>query len=165
MLLATAYGDDFAGLGAGAAAAAETSYWPVRAAAAETSYWPVRAYAACLLVPVVLGIEHFPLTHNGLFPFSGMQMRAARRLPRLIASARGADDADLVSVYLGQGAAQPAQCWHPVLAPAVAEAARTGDLVELERTAAAWLLAKTPLVAATGAAYDRVRVVTAPVRT
>ena len=50
------------------------------ASAAACSPWPSRLFAFALLFPVLAGVEHFPFTHNGLFPFSGRQMRAVREV-------------------------------------------------------------------------------------
>ena len=104
-------------------------------AAPSCSTLAARLYALALFLPVAAGCEHFPLTHNGLFPYSGSQMAALRRSlgrgARLVASAPGAGDVDLAAAFLGLGAAQPAQVWHPVLAPAALAFAETGDDAKL----------------------------------
>ena len=46
---------------------------------ADDSSFPAQLFALCLLAPIAVGAEHFPLTHNGLFPYSGDQMRRIRR--------------------------------------------------------------------------------------
>ena len=103
------------------------------ASAAACSPWPSRLFAFALLFPVLAGVEHFPFTHNGLFPFSGRQMRAVRevcdRQGTLLATTTRsvALPVDLARTFLGLGDAQPAQLWHPVLAPLVlGAAARAG---------------------------------------
>ncbi|KAH8064738.1 hypothetical protein JL722_1618 [Aureococcus anophagefferens] len=45
-------------------------------AAPSCSTLAARLYALALFLPVAAGCEHFPLTHNGLFPYSGSQMAA-----------------------------------------------------------------------------------------
>ena len=88
------------------------------------SLWS-RLFAFALLFPVLAGVEHFPFTHNGLFPFSGRQMRAVRevcdRQGTLVATMTRsvALPVDLARTFLGLGDAQPAQLWHLVLAPLV----------------------------------------------
>ena len=133
------------------------------ASAAACSPWPSRLFAFALLFPVLAGIEHFPLTHNGLFPFSGRQMRAVRevcdRQGTLVATVRAvALPVDLARTFLGLGDAQPAQLWHPVLAPLVLAATgpREADTLRLRRGAEAWLKTKPLVDARTGRAYDRV---------
>ena len=127
-------------------------------AAPSCSTLAARLYALALFLPVAAGCEHFPLTHNGLFPYSGSQMAALRRSlgrgARLVASAPGAGDVDLAAAFLGLGAAQPAQVWHPVLAPAALAFAETGDGAKLAADAATWLRDARPLVdPATGACF------------
>ena len=134
------------------------------ASAAACSPWPSRLFAFALLFPVLAGVEHFPLTHNGLFPFSGRQMRAVRGVcdhqGTLLATRRGvALPVDLARTFLGLGDAQPAQLWHPVLAPLVIGAASArgeADTLELRRGAEAWLKTQPLVDARTGRAYDRV---------
>jgi len=65
---------------------------------------------------------------------------------------------DLARTFLGLGDAQPAQLWHPVLAPLVLAAAgpREADTLKLRRGAEAWLKTKPLVDARTGRAYDRV---------
>ena len=133
------------------------------ASAAACSPWPSRLFAFALLFPVLAGVEHFPFTHNGLFPFSGRQMRAVRevcdRQGTLVATVRAvALPVDLARTFLGLGEAQPAQLWHPVLAPLVLAAAgpREADTLKLRRGAEAWLKTKPLVDARTGRAYDRV---------
>jgi hypothetical protein len=136
------------------------------ASAAACSPWPSRLFAFALLFPVLAGVEHFPFTHNGLFPFSGRQMRAVRGVcdhqGTLVATAKVvALPVDLARTFLGLGETQPAQLWHPVLAPLVL-AAEASPIVlghpALWRAAEAWLKAAQPLVdARTGRAYDRVQ--------
>jgi len=127
------------------------------------SPWPSRLFAFALLFPVLAGVEHFPVTHNGLFPFSGRQMRAVRevcdRQGTLVATVRAvALPVDLARTFLGLGDAQPAQLWHPVLAPLVlAPTVRDElDTLRLRRGAEAWLKTKPLVDARTGRAYDRV---------
>jgi len=127
------------------------------------SPWPSRLFAFALLFPVLAGVEHFPFTHNGLFPFSGRQMRAVRavcdRQGTLLATRRGvALPVDLARTFLGLGDAQPAQLWHPVLAPLVLAPTVRGeaDTLGLRRGAEAWLKTKPLVDARTGRAYDRV---------
>ena len=127
------------------------------------SSWPSRLFAFALLFPVLAGVEHFPFTHNGLFPFSGRQMRAVRevcdRQGTLLATVRGvALPVDLARTFLGLGDAQPAQLWHPVLAPLVLAPTVRGeaDTLGLRRGAEAWLKTKPLVDARTGRAYDRV---------
>jgi len=134
------------------------------ASAAACSPWPSRIFAFALLFPVLAGIEHFPFTHNGLFPFSGRQMRAVRevcdRQGTLLATAKVvALPVDLARTFLGLGEAQPAQLWHPVLAPLVLGAASArgeADTLTLRRRTEAWLKTKPLVDARTGRAYDRV---------
>ena len=134
------------------------------ASAAACSPWPSRLFAFALLFPVLAGVEHFPFTHNGLFPFSGRQMRAVRevcdRQGTLLATVRAvALPVDLARTFLGLGDAQPAQLWHPVLAPLVLGAASARgdpDTLRLRRGAEAWLKTKPLVDARTGRAYDRV---------
>ena len=134
------------------------------ASTAACSPWPSRLFAFALLFPVLAGIEHFPFTHNGLFPFSGRQMRAVRevcdRQGTLVATVRAvALPVDLARTFLGLGDAQPAQLWHPVLAPLVLGAASArgeADTLRLRRGAEAWLKTKPLVDARTGRAYDRV---------
>jgi len=133
------------------------------ASTADFSPWPSRLFAFALLFPVLAGVEHFPFTHNGLFPFSGRQMRAVRevcdRQGTLVATRRGvALPVDLARTFLGLGDSQPAQLWHPVLAPLVLAAAgtREADTLTLRRGAEAWLKTKPLVDARTGRAYDRV---------
>ena len=128
------------------------------------SPWPSRLFAFALLFPVLAGVEHFPFTHNGLFPFSGRQMRAVRevcdRQGTLVATAKVvALPVDLARTFLGLGDAQPAQLWHPVLAPLVLAPTVRGeaDTLGLRRGAEAWLKTKPLVDARTGRAYDRVR--------
>ena len=67
---------------------------------------------------------------------------------------------DLARTFLGLGDAQPAQLWHPVLAPLVLAAASArgeADTLRLRRGAEAWLKTKPLVDARTGRAYDRVR--------
>ena len=136
------------------------------ASAAACSPWPSRLFAFALLFPVLAGVEHFPFTHNGLFPFSGRQMRAVRevcdRQGALLATTTRsvALPVDLARTFLGLGDAQPAQLWHPVLAPLVLGAASArgeADTLRLRRGAEAWLKTKPLVDARTGRAYDRVR--------
>jgi len=148
VLLVVAISDDLLGGGASTAA------W---------SPWPSRLFAFALLFPVLAGVEHFPFTHNGLFPFSGRQMRVIRevcdRQGTLVATVRAvALPVDLARTFLGLGDAQPAQLWHPVLAPLVLAAAgsREADTLRLRRGAEAWLKTKPLVDARTGRAYDRV---------
>ena len=90
-------------------------------------------------------------------------MRAVRevcdRQGTLVATVRAvALPVDLARTFLGLGDAQPAQLWHPVLAPLVLGAASArgeADTLKLRRGAEAWLKTK-PLVDAGGRAYDRV---------
>ena len=137
------------------------------ASSVESSPWPSRVFAFALLFPVLAGVEHFPFTHNGLLPFSGRQMRAIRdvcdRNGVLIATTSrvGAVPVDLARTFLGLGDAQPAQLWHPVLAPLVLAATSVPsvrcvvDSMGLRRSAEEWLRTVTPLVdAKSGAAYD-----------
>ena len=134
------------------------------ASTAACSPWPSRLFAFALLFPVLAGVEHFPVTHNGLFPFSGRQMRAVReicdRQGTLLATVRAvALPVDLARTFLGLGDAQPAQLWHPVLAPLVLGAASAWgdpDTLRLRRGAEAWLKTKPLVDARTGRAYDRV---------
>ena len=66
---------------------------------------------------------------------------------------------DLARTFLGLGDAQPAQLWHPVLAPLVLGAASArgeADTLRLRRGAEAWLKTKPLVDARTGRAYDRV---------
>ena len=133
------------------------------ASAAACSPWPSRLFAFALLFPVLAGVEHFPFTHNGLFPFSGRQMRAVRGVcdlqGTLVATVRAvALPVDLARTFLGLGDAQPAQLWHPVLAPLVLAPTVRGeaDTLGLRRGAEAWLKTKPLVDARTGRAYDRV---------
>ena len=113
---------------------------------------------------MLAGVEHFPFTHNGLFPFSGRQMRAVRevcdRQGALLATTTRsvALPVDLARTFLGLGDAQPAQLWHPVLAPLVLAPTVRGepDTLRLRRGAEAWLKTKPLVDARTGRAYDRV---------
>ncbi len=135
------------------------------ASTAACSPWPSRLFAFALLFPVLAGIEHFPFTHNGLFPFSGRQMRYVRevcdRQGTLVATVRAvALPVDLARTFLGLGDAQPAQLWHPVLASLVLAAASArgeADTLRLRRGAEAWLKTKPLVDARTGRAYDRVQ--------
>ena len=66
----------------------------------------------------------------------------------------------LARTFLGLGDAQPAQLWHPVLAPLVSGAASArgeADTLELRRGAEAWLKTQPLVDARTGRAYDRVQ--------
>ena len=133
------------------------------ASTAACSPWPSRLFAFALLFPVLAGVEHFPFTHNGLFPFSGRQMRAVReicdRRGTLVATVRAvALPVDLARTFLGLGDAQPAQLWHQVLAPLVLAPTVRGELdtLGLRRGAEAWLKTKPLVDARTGRTYDRV---------
>jgi len=135
------------------------------ASSVECSPWPSRVFAFALLFPVLAGIEHFPFTHNGLFPFSGRQMRAIRdvcdRNGVLLAATSNAVHIDLARTFLGLGETQPAQLWHPVLAPLVQAGGEVAlhlyNCARLRRSAQEWLRTARPLVdSRTGAAYDRV---------
>ena len=60
---------------------------------------------------------------------------------------------------IGRPGAQPAQLWHPILAPLVLGAASArgeADTLGLRRGAEAWLKTKPLVDARTGRAYDRV---------
>ena len=133
------------------------------ASTAACSPWSSRLFAFALLFPVLAGVEHFPFTHNGLFPFSGRQMRAVRevcdRQGTLLATVRAVSlPVDLARTFLGLGDAQPAQLWHPVLAPLVLSPTVRGeaDTLGLRRGAEAWLKTKPLVDARAGRAYDRV---------
>ena len=133
------------------------------------------AYAGALAFPVLALVEAFPLTHNGLFPFSEAQMGLVRaRLGsrfRLVATVHGdaaAASCDVAATCLGCSARQPAQVldaavWRAVLAHAPADSRRgdpAADYDALGRALAAWLARDAPLCdARTGRALDAVLLV------
>lgn len=134
---------------------------------------PARLFALALLAPVLAGVEHYPFTHGGLFPYSGTQAAAIKatlgdrnRLVAVVETDPAAPEVDLAKTFLGLSDSQPAQIWHGRLFDAFLTVVKA-DPADADATAAAyaaaradlavWLRRNAPLVdAASGATYDTV---------